>query len=128
MNLYLLTLYKRIEIEPLPFNPFQEDWECSVSLYMPEIYRGSLAKQPDTVTVNSQSRHATFSDLSLTAPGRYFLYFECTSPSTGLIHRYVGDAIDVLPEGYVKPQIEASKQVCAWLVGGAGKKGVGEEI
>ena len=72
---------------------------------MPEIYIGSLQKHPEKVTVHPTTRKPTFSDLDLSHPGRYYLAFDCTAEDKTQ-HTFVGEAIDVLPEGYEAPVIE----------------------
>lgn len=89
----------------------KETWSCSVSLYMPEMYAGSLEKEPEKVEVNPTTRQATFSDLQLSAPGRYFLHFTCLSSTTGKTYRYVGEPIDVFPEGYTRREVNVEKKV-----------------
>jgi len=88
-----------------------EVWDCDVAIYMPEIHPGILEKQPDKVSVDPDTRQATFSDLVLSEPGRYFLEFECVSSTTGKEYKYVGRPIDVFPQNYTLPQANVEKLV-----------------
>ena len=90
---------------------FQEaNWDCTVALHMPELYKGTLEKHPQKVTYNPNTKNVTISDLQISKPGRYFLKFDCKS-ATGTHQYFVGNVIDIFPVGYVKPTIVVVKQV-----------------
>ena len=78
---------------------------------MPEMYAGELEKAPEKVTVDPKTRQATFSDLELSEPGRYFLQFDCLSSTSGKKYHFVGSPVDVYPANYTRPEIKMEKQV-----------------
>jgi hypothetical protein len=78
---------------------------------MPELYAGVLEAPPHRVTVDPRTKAATFSDLSLSAPGRYFMKFSCISSTTGEMNRFIGESIDVHPQNYTAPEISVERRV-----------------